>query len=121
VFRTFLSSFHSGNALLVSPASDPALDRRTDSGAGDETGLPIVSRRPNDQHPAVAEGVAGQKLRLVDRVFALRHHGAVEPGARRADPFAALDCCRDGCQEPIAVSETNFEDNYPPVGKGRSL
>jgi hypothetical protein len=51
----------------------------------------------------------------------LRHHGAVEPGARGADPFAALDCCRDGCQEGIAVSETNFEDNYPPVGKGRSL
>src|ERR1700692_4624828 len=75
----------SGGPILVRAACDPALDRRTDGGAGDEAGLPIVAYRPDDQHPAVAECVAGKNLRLVDQVFVVRHHGAVESGARRAD------------------------------------
>src|ERR1700722_3065426 len=104
--RTGNGLFVAGSArpLLVCAAGNPTLDCRPDGGAGNEAGLPIVPRRPDDQHPAVAECVAGQKRRLVDQLFVVRHHSAVKPGARRTDPFAALDH-----GEPAVLLETVAE------------
>src|SRR5580693_8845324 len=104
--RTGNGLFIAGSAvpLLVCAAGDPTLDCRPDGGAGDKAGLPIVTCRLDNQHPAVAECIAGQQLRFVDQIFVVRHHGAVKTGARRADPFAALDH-----GEPAVLLETVAE------------
>src|SRR5580658_7516013 len=116
----------SGSPILVGAAGNPALDCRTDGGAGDQARLPVVVRRPHDQHPAVAECVAGQQFRLVDQVFVLRHHGAVEAGARRADPFAAFDhgepaVLLEAMAEPLRREDDDFaHQRRRPAGEARA-
>src|SRR3984957_9216763 len=113
--RTGNGLFAAGSAgpILICAAGYPTLDCRPDGGAGNEAGLPIVSRRPDDQHPAIAECVAGQKFRFVDQLFVVRRHSAVKRGARRADPFAAFDhgepaVLLEAVAEPLRRKDEDF-------------
>src|SRR5580700_9610052 len=116
----------SGGPILVCATGNPALDRRTDGGAADQAGLPIVARWPDDQHPAVAKRIPGQKLRLADELFVVRHHGAVKTGTRRADPFATFDhgepaVLFEGMAEALWREDEDFaHQRRGPAGKARA-
>src|SRR5579862_3244619 len=115
----------SGGPILVCAAGDPTLDCRPDGGAGDQAGLPIFPCRPHDQHPALAECVAGQKLRLDDQPFIMRHNSAVKTGAGRADPFAAFDhgepaVLLEGVAKPLRCEDEDFaHQRRGPAGEAR--